>query len=114
MDPRITDKIISIFDEKFYPDYNWGSHEDYQKYVSKWGEEKFNIDDNLAYIYKDGKKFGLDGGVLFISPEITIKLNNMFGDNWKSIFQLWFEQKTSLKVARVVAIDDWAKWIVMD
>jgi hypothetical protein len=51
---------------------------------------------------------------LFISPEITIKLNNMFGDNWKSIFQLWFEQKTSLKVARVVAIDNWAKWIVMD
>jgi hypothetical protein len=56
----------------------------------------------------------LDGGVLFISPEITIKLNKMFGDNWKSIFQLWFEQKTGLKVARVVAIDDWAKWVVMD
>jgi hypothetical protein len=38
----------------------------------------------------------------------------MFGDNWKTLFQLWFEQKTGLKVVRTVAVDSWAKWIVMD
>lgn len=114
MDPRITDRIIAIFDEKFYPDFNWVSHEAYQKYISNYGQDDFRINDVVVYTYKDGKKFGLDGGVLFISPEITIKLNKMFGDKWKPIFQLWFEQKTSLKVARVIAIDDWAKWIVMD
>jgi hypothetical protein len=114
MNTRITDKIISIFDEKFSPDNNWDSHEKYQKYVSVYNEYNFNVDNKVAYIYKDGKKFGLDGGVLFIYPGITIKLNKMFGDNWKTLFQLWFEQKTGLKVVRTVAVDSWAKWIVMD
>jgi hypothetical protein len=50
MNTRITDKMISIFDEKFSPDNNWDSHEKYQKYVSVYYEYKFNVDNKVAYI----------------------------------------------------------------
>lgn len=108
------EKVVSDWlDDKYYPDYGW--NDNYQEDVDRWGDLVFFIDDRDSYVYygcnagsENDKMFNTYGHLrnykcplLSIYPRVSKRLDSIFGDIWKPIFQKWFEEHTGLEVAQL-------------
>jgi hypothetical protein len=117
------DKIIRKYlDSEFIPDYDWLHKSTYQDNVDKWGDLVFFINDVDSYIYYGcnanagpedeyfagyGPLHDYDCPLLHIYPVVGRKLTSLFGDLWKPIFKMWFEENTGLEVKQIT--DDYLK-----
>jgi len=111
--------VIRYLDDMYYPDYGFYENDrtgTYQDYVDKFGDLCFFINDVESYFYygcnagngKEDKLFAPYGSLfnykcplLSISPPVSQRLREMFGNKWKPIFKKWFEHNTGLKVEEI-------------
>jgi len=122
------DKIIRKYlDSEFIPDYGWYENMrttagTYQDDVDRFGDIVFFINDDDSYIYYGcnanagpedeyfagyGPLHDYDCPLLHIYPVVGRKLTSLFGDLWKPIFKMWFEENTGLEVKQIT--DDYLK-----
>ena len=99
---KLHSAIYEYLSQKYYPDYNWDSHEDYYEWcVERWDTCQFEVNDVLSYLYvKRVKKNDIlnKPNSLIVYDHVKDDLTNWFGDFWKPVFVKWFEDHTGLKV----------------
>ena len=100
---KLHSAIYEYLSQKYYPDYNWDSPEDYhERCVERWGDCDFEVNDVLSYRYvKRVKKNDIlnKPNSLIVYDHVKDDLTNWFGDFWKPVFVKWFEDHTGLKVS---------------
>lgn len=104
---RVNDVIINYFNQRLHPDYDVGFelYDFYQDEVKAFGSYTFTIEDREAYTY-----FGEYGGFknrLLIEDWIYDDLTQKFAKKWITPFKEWFEEKTGLKVNRMLLPGDY-------
>ena len=122
---RLEKAIMEYLDKEFIPDYGWYENDragTYQDDVDKWGDLVFFINDEDSYIYYGcnanagpedeyfagyGPLHDYDCPLLHIYPVVGRKLTSLFGNRWKSVFKVWFEENTGLEVKQIT--DDYLK-----
>ena len=102
---KLNSAIYEYLSENYYPDYNWDTPEEYEKYLNRWGTYVFEVDDVKSYLYvKHVKEDDIlnKPNSLIVYSHMSDDLTNWFGDFWKPVFVKWFEDNTRLKVDHLV------------
>ena len=100
------DKLIENYiDKNFYPDYDIGFnlHDFYREEVIKYGSYEFTINDENAYAYylwESSKSTYVYK--LWVYGDTTVKLSDLFGEEWIPVFKKWFEKNTGLIVKKMI------------
>lgn len=115
---RLEKVVTDYLDDLYYPDYGWkgvsqpGSS--YQDEVDRWGDIVFFVDDVDSYVYYGcnagsendrafdgyGRLHNYKCPLLELNPHTAKRLDSIFGDIWRPIFQKWFKEHTGLEVAQ--------------
>jgi hypothetical protein len=109
---RIASTIIEYFDNNLTPYDGWESHQKYKKGVKSDDEYFFHFADDwnetnhMWYSLCNNHNLSnpLDEGkcpVVTIPNTIYDALTAYFGNMWKPLFEIWFEDKTGLPVKYV-------------
>lgn len=103
---RVKDVIVGYLERYAHPDYDIGFelHDFYQNEIKTYGSYSFTIDDIEAYTY-----WGEYGGFknrLEVHKGFFDDLTQKFGQMWIPIFKDWFEEKTGLKINRMLMPTD--------
>ena len=95
---KINQIILDYLNDNVYPDYDWGPdlYDFYKKEIRKYNSYTFPVDGYDGYTYYG--EYANHKNVLEIHTWLSDKLTALFGDNWRPVFNDWFEEGSGLKI----------------